>query len=48
MVLKVNESEMLAILYSFLKLNYIDDRLITSMEKVIKHKGCQVGRILNF
>jgi len=42
---QVNESEMLAILYSFLKLNYIDDRLITSMEKVIKHKGCQIQEI---
>ena len=33
---------MLAIVYSFMQLEYVDDRLINTMEKVIKLKGCQV------
>eukprot|EP00088_Acartia_fossae_P006115 TRINITY_DN1279_c0_g1_i4.p1 TRINITY_DN1279_c0_g1~~TRINITY_DN1279_c0_g1_i4.p1 ORF type:complete len:716 (+),score=170.02 TRINITY_DN1279_c0_g1_i4:592-2739(+) len=42
---KVKESEMLAIVYSFMQLEYVDDRLINTMEKVIKLKGCQIQEI---
>ena len=42
---QVTETEMLAIVFSFLQLNYIDDKLINTMEKLIKHKGCQVYNI---
>jgi len=42
---KVTETEMLAIVFSFLQLNYIDDKLINTMEKLIKHKGCQINEI---
>jgi len=39
---KVLESEMLAIVYCFLQLDYMDDKLIKTMEKIIKVKGCQI------
>jgi len=39
---KVKESEMLAIVYSFLQLEYVDNRFISSLEKTIKHRGCQI------
>ena len=38
----VNESEMLAIVYSFLQLQYSDSDFIRSLEKIIKLKGCQI------
>jgi len=39
---KVKESEMLAIVYSLIELNYVDDRIIHSLEKVVRHRGCQI------
>jgi len=42
---KLKEGEMLAILYSFLQLNYMDDRLVAAAEKIIKHRGCQIQEI---
>merc|ERR1719457_431182 len=39
---QITENEMLAIIYSFLQLDYMDDRLINTMEKIIKVKGCQI------
>merc|ERR1719435_773096 len=39
---KVTEQDMLAITYSFLKLEYTDTALITALEKIIKKKGCKI------
>jgi len=38
----VTEQEMLAIVYSFLKLRYVDTALINALEKIMKKKGCQI------
>merc|ERR1719317_965088 len=38
----VTEQDMLAITYSFLKLEYTDTALITALEKIIKKKGCKI------
>eukprot|EP00092_Neocalanus_flemingeri_P083580 GFUD01104916.1.p1 GENE.GFUD01104916.1~~GFUD01104916.1.p1 ORF type:complete len:670 (-),score=227.02 GFUD01104916.1:82-2091(-) len=38
----VTEQEMLAIVYSFLQLEYMDTALVTALEKIIKKKGCQI------
>jgi len=38
----VTEQEMLAIVYSFLKLEYMDTAVVNALEKVIKKKGCQI------
>ena len=35
----------MTIVYSLLQLNYVDNKLINSLEKVIKHRGCQVYNI---
>lgn len=39
----IRETELLAILYCFIQLDYVDNRVISSVEKVIKHRGCQIG-----
>ena len=41
-IVQVKEAEMMTIVYSLLQLNYVDNKLINSLEKVIKHRGCQV------
>jgi len=38
----VTEQEMLAIVYSFLKLEYVDTALLNALEKIMKKKGCQI------
>eukprot|EP00092_Neocalanus_flemingeri_P001663 GFUD01001774.1.p1 GENE.GFUD01001774.1~~GFUD01001774.1.p1 ORF type:complete len:670 (+),score=234.94 GFUD01001774.1:542-2551(+) len=38
----VTEQEMLAIVYSFLQLEYMDTALVSALEKIIKKKGCQI------
>jgi hypothetical protein len=42
---KTVESEMLAIIYSFMELEYMDDKLVNTMEKIIKVKGCQIQEL---
>jgi hypothetical protein len=42
---QVKEGELMAIVYSLLQLNYTDNKLITSLEKVIKHRGCQITEV---
>jgi len=42
---QVVESEMLAIIYCFMQLDYMDDKLINTMEKIIKVKGCQIQEL---
>jgi len=39
---QVTEQDMLAITYSFLKLEYTDTALIAALEKIIKKKGCKI------
>ena len=34
---------MLAIIYSLMQLDYMDTKLVNTMEKLIKHKGCKVS-----
>jgi len=38
----VSEQEMLAVVYSFLQLQYSDPAFIRALEKIIKLKGCQI------
>jgi len=38
----VTEQDMLAIMYSFLKLEYMDTALVAALEKIIKKKGCKI------
>jgi len=42
---KVTETEMLAIVYSFWKLDFINDKLINTMEKLVKHRGCKIKEV---
>jgi len=42
---QVKESEMLAIIYSLMQLDYMDTKLVSTMEKLIKHKGCKIQEI---
>ena len=43
---QVKESEMLAIIYSLMQLDYMDTKLVSTMEKLIKHKGCKVSKLV--
>jgi len=38
----VTEQDMLAIMYSFLQLEYMDTTLVAALEKIIKLKGCKI------
>lgn len=42
---KVTEQEMLAMVWSYYHLEYTDTAVISAMEKVIKHKGCQITEV---
>jgi len=42
---KVKENEMLAIVHTLMQLEYMDDRLINTLEKIIKIKGCQIQEL---
>jgi len=42
---KVKESEMLVLVFSFLQLEYVDNRFVASLEKTIKHRGCQIAEL---
>ena len=39
----VNEQEMLAMVFSFLQLEYCDSTIISALEKLMKHRGCQIS-----
>ena len=39
---KLNENETLAVIYCFHKLDYIDDTVISTMERYMKVRGCQI------
>ena len=45
---QVKESEMLAIIYSLMQLDYMDTKLVNTMEKLIKHKGCKVSVLVAY
>ena len=38
----VSEREMLAIIYSFLQLEYVDASIISALEKIMKLRGCKI------
>ena len=41
----MKEPELLAIVYSLLQLDYMDDKIIGSLEKVVRLRGCQIQEL---